>query len=90
LRSTSHRSTANPNQSAFRSSKKYFWLGEEAVPAANLREYLRGEKPEVAHSVAAWSTQTGKGLLYFVKHADNKEHPAGVLNLVRTNTPLRP
>jgi hypothetical protein len=46
-----------------------------------LREYLRGEKPEVAHPVAAWSSQTGKGLLYFVKHADQKEHPAGALSL---------
>jgi len=68
-------------KNAFRYSKKYFWFGEEAVPASNLREYLRGEKPETAHSVAAWSSQTGKGLLYFVKHADQKEHPAGVLNL---------
>ncbi|EDU40129.1 PH 6 domain containing protein [Pyrenophora tritici-repentis] len=68
-------------KNAFRFSKKYFWLGEEPVPAENLREYLRGEKPEVAHSVAAWSSQTGKGLLFFVKHADHKEHPAGVLNL---------
>ncbi|KAH8727648.1 Pleckstrin homology domain-containing protein [Phaeosphaeriaceae sp. PMI808] len=68
-------------KNAFRFSKKYFWFGEEPVPAANLREYLRGEKPEVAHSVAAWSSVTGKGLLYFVKHADQKEHPAGVLNL---------
>jgi hypothetical protein len=53
------------------------------VPASNLREYLRGEKPEVAHSAAAWSSHTGKGLLYFVKHADQKEHPAGILHLVR-------
>ncbi|KAF1915210.1 Pleckstrin homology domain-containing protein [Ampelomyces quisqualis] len=68
-------------KNAFRFSKKYFWFGEEAVPASNLREYLRGEKPEVAHSVAAWSSQTGKGLLFFVKNADQKEHPAGVLNL---------
>lgn len=68
--------------SAFRFSKKYFWFGEEPVPASNLKEYLRGEKPEVANSVAAWSSQTGKGLLYFVKHADQKPHPAGVLNLV--------
>ncbi|KAF2032035.1 hypothetical protein EK21DRAFT_62070 [Setomelanomma holmii] len=68
-------------KNAFRYSKKYFWFGEEAVPSSNLREYLRGEKPEVAHGVAAWSSQTGKGLLYFVKHADQKEHPAGVLNL---------
>ncbi|KAL6706804.1 hypothetical protein ACN47E_005140 [Coniothyrium glycines] len=68
-------------KNAFRFSKKYFWFGEEPVPASNLREYLRGEKPEVAHSTAAWSSQTGKGLLFFVKHADQKEHPAGILNL---------
>ncbi|KAH7080518.1 Pleckstrin homology domain-containing protein [Paraphoma chrysanthemicola] len=68
-------------KNAFRYSKKYFWFGEESVPASNLREYLRGEKPEIAHGVAAWSSQTGKGLLYFVKHADQKENPAGVLNL---------
>ena len=67
--------------SAFRFSKKYFWFGEEPVQSANLAEYLRGEKPEVAHPVVAWSSQTGKGLLFFVKHADKKEHPAGVLNL---------
>jgi len=68
-------------KNAFRFAKKYFWFGEEPVAADNLREYLRGEKPEVAHPVVAWSSQTGKGLLFFVKHADQKEHPAGVLNL---------
>jgi hypothetical protein len=73
---------ANHRCSAFRFAKKYFWFGEEPVHADNLREYLRGEKPEVAHPVVAWSSQTGKGLLFFVKHADQKEHPAGALNLV--------
>jgi hypothetical protein len=73
---------ANIIASAFRFSKKYFWFGEEPVPVASLSEYLRGEKPEVAHPVVAWSSQTGKGLLYFVKHADKKDTPAGVLNLV--------
>lgn len=68
-------------KNAFRFSKKYFWFGEEPVPSANLSTFLRGEKPEVAHPVAAWSSQTGKGLLFFVKHADQKEHPAGVINL---------
>ncbi|KAJ4408848.1 hypothetical protein N0V91_003104 [Didymella pomorum] len=68
-------------KNAFRFAKKYFWFGEEAVPASSLAEYLRGEKPEVAHPTAAWSSQTGKGLLFFVKHADKKESPAGVLNL---------
>jgi hypothetical protein len=69
--------------SAFRFSKKYFWFGEEPVSAQSLSAYLRGEKPEVAQPTVAWSTQTGKGLLYFVKHADQKATPAGVLNLVR-------
>jgi hypothetical protein len=71
------------SRSAFRFAKKFFWFGEEPVHEANLREYLRGEKPEVAHPVVAWSSQTGKGLVFFVKHADQKEHPAGVLSLVR-------
>lgn len=73
---------ADRHCSAFRFAKKYFWFGEEPVPAENLGEYLRGEKPEVAHPTVAWSSQTGKGLLFFVKHADKKDHPAGVLNLV--------
>ncbi|KAF1930794.1 uncharacterized protein M421DRAFT_410942 [Didymella exigua CBS 183.55] len=68
-------------KNAFRFAKKYFWFGEEAVSASSLAEYLRGEKPEVAHPTAAWSSQTGKGLLFFVKHADKKENPAGALNL---------
>lgn len=62
-------------------SKKYFWFGDEAVSSQNLSSYLRGEKPEIAHPTVAWSTQTGKGLLYFVKHESTKATPAGVLNL---------
>ena len=70
-------------KNAFRFAHKYFWFGEEAaVPTSSLSQYLRGEKAEVAHPTAAWSSVTGKGLLYFVKHADQKETPAGVLNLV--------
>lgn len=66
---------------SFRFSKKHFWFGDEPVSTQSLSQYLRGEKPEVAHPAAAWSSQTGKGLLYFVKHADQKATPAGVLNL---------
>jgi len=84
------RASIDTNCSAFRFSKKYFWFGEEPVASSNLTEYLRGEKPEVAHPVVAWSSQTGKGLLFFVKHADQKEHPAGVLNLVRTDVDTCP
>lgn len=69
-------------KNAFRFSKKYFWFGqEEPVAVSSLSHYLRGEKAEIAQPTAAWSSQTGKGLLYFVKHADEKATPAGVLNL---------
>lgn len=69
-------------KNVFRYSKKYFWFGEEAaVPTSSLTHYLRGEKAEVANPTAAWSSVTGKGLLFFAKHADQKETPAGVLNL---------
>ncbi|KAH0268734.1 hypothetical protein KCU84_g20565, partial [Aureobasidium melanogenum] len=50
-------------------SKRTFWLGEEPVSVDNLSTYLRGEKPETGNATAAWSSHTGKGLLYFVKHA---------------------
>jgi hypothetical protein len=76
------------SHSAFRFSKKYFWFGEEAaVPTSSLSHYLRGEKAEVAHPTAAWSSVTGKGLLFFVKHADEKATPAGALKLVCIETP---
>jgi len=69
-------------KNVFRFSKKYFWFGDEAVPATSLSQFLRGEKDvDHAHTVAAWSSVTGKGLLYFVKHADQKATPAGVLKL---------
>lgn len=69
-------------KNVFRYSKKYFWFGEEAaVPTSSLTHYLRGEKAEIANPTAAWSSVTGKGLLFFAKHADQKETPAGVLNL---------
>lgn len=82
-RSTATRTIALISISIFKFSKKYFWFGEEPVTAASLTQFLRGEKDiEYAHAVAAWSSVTGKGLLFFVKHADQKETPAGVLKLV--------
>ncbi|KAF1996823.1 hypothetical protein P154DRAFT_525257 [Amniculicola lignicola CBS 123094] len=68
-------------KNAFRFSKKHFWFTEEPVSTEGLAHYLRGEKPEVAHPTAAWSSKTGKGLVYFVKHAEQTDKPAGVLNL---------
>ena len=43
---------------------------------------MRGEKPEVAHPVVAWASQSGKGLLFFNKKGDtNKKNPSHVLAL---------
>ena len=65
-----------------RFSKKYFWFGDEAIPTKSLHSYLRGEKPDVAHHNAAWSSQTGRGLLYFSKQIEHKSTPGGIINLV--------
>lgn len=67
---------------SFRFSKKFFWLGDEAVPPQHLASYLRTEKPELAHHNAAYAAQTGKGLLFFAKRIEDKAQPAGILNLV--------
>lgn len=63
-------------------SKKEFWLDDSAVSPSNLSLYLRGEKPEVAHPVVAWASQTGKGLLFFNKKGEiNRAHPHDILPL---------
>ncbi|KAE9368504.1 hypothetical protein N431DRAFT_443939 [Stipitochalara longipes BDJ] len=62
--------------------KKFFWFGSEPVEHKSLTSYLRGEKQqEVANKNAAWSSHTGKGLLYFSKKASEKASPAGIINL---------
>lgn len=66
----------------FTFAKKDFWFSEEPVAPENLNLYLRGEKAEIAHPVVAWASQTGKGLLFFVKKNETaKTHPAGILAL---------
>lgn len=62
--------------------RKYFWLQDEPISHKSLTSYLRGEKPEVGNHNAAWSSTTGKGLLYFSKTAAEKATPTGVINLV--------
>lgn len=43
---------------------------------------MRGEKPEIAHAVVAWASQTGKGLLFFNKKGDTtRKQPGHVLAL---------
>jgi hypothetical protein len=63
-------------------SKKFFWLSDEPLQSEHLSGYLRTEKAEVAHHNVAHASQTGKGLLFFAKRVEDKDHPAGILNLV--------
>ncbi|GAM83553.1 hypothetical protein ANO11243_015410 [Dothideomycetidae sp. 11243] len=64
-----------------KSSKRYFWLGNEPISTQHLSHYLRGTEAKIAHPVAAWSSQTGKGLLFLVKTEAEKNHPQDVLPL---------
>ncbi|KAK6442933.1 hypothetical protein LTR95_000811 [Oleoguttula sp. CCFEE 5521] len=63
-------------------SQKEFWISDAPLTPQHLHLYLRGEKSEVAHPVAAWATHTGKGLLFFNKKGESeRSHPAGILPL---------
>lgn len=53
------------------------------MAAKNLSTYLQGEKSAAgAQKTAAWATQTGSGLLFYTKRAEDKATPAGIFNLV--------
>ncbi|KAK8064898.1 hypothetical protein PG994_007536 [Apiospora phragmitis] len=68
-------------------SKTHFWFGSEAVPSEKLAAYLKSEKAtDVGHHVAAWATETGKGLLFYGKEAD-KATPHGIIPLADAAEP---
>ena len=65
-------------------SKKYFWFSDAPLEAKHLTAYLSSHEKakEIAHPNAAHAQQTGKGLLFFAKRAEDKDHPQGIFNLV--------
>ncbi|KAJ5972225.1 uncharacterized protein N7479_002143 [Penicillium vulpinum] len=65
----------------FRFAKRFFYFNEEAVESKNLSVFHQNEKAAIANPTAAWASQTGKGLLFFTKRAEDKATPAGILNL---------
>ncbi|KAJ5318804.1 hypothetical protein MYU51_012807 [Penicillium brevicompactum] len=65
----------------FRFSKRFFYFNEEAVESKQLSVFHQNEKASVANPIAAWASQTGKGLLFFTKRAEDKATPAGIFNL---------
>lgn len=67
---------------SFRFTKRFFYFSDDAVDAKNLLQYLGSEKSSTeAKRTAAWATQTGKGLLFLTKRAEDKATPAGIFNL---------
>jgi hypothetical protein len=65
-----------------RFSKRFFYFSDEPVDAKHLSVFQQNEKPAVANPIVAWATQTGKGLLFLTKRAEDKATPAGIFNLV--------
>jgi hypothetical protein len=45
-------------------------------------KFMRGEKQEISYPITSWASKTGKGLLFFAKHADSMKNPEGAINLV--------
>lgn len=68
----------------FRFAKRFFYFNDEAVESKQLSVFRQNEKATVANPTAAWASQTGKGLLFFTKRAEDKATPAGIFNLVRS------
>ncbi|KAJ5779425.1 hypothetical protein N7457_007145 [Penicillium paradoxum] len=64
-----------------RFAKRFFYFSEEAVESKQLSVFHQNEKPATANPTAAWASQTGKGLLFLTKRAEDKAHPAGIFNL---------
>ncbi|EEQ88117.1 hypothetical protein RJZ56_005244 [Blastomyces dermatitidis] len=65
----------------FRFSKRFCWFSDDAVEVKQLSTYFQNEKLSVAHPTAAWASQTGKGLLFLAKRAEDKTAPTGIINL---------
>ena len=68
-------------------TKHFFWFSEEPSTPDHLTTFLRSEKTDAKHSSAAWARESGKGLLFFSKRAEDKPTPANVINLVSNLEP---
>ncbi|RMZ88820.1 hypothetical protein DV736_g3949, partial [Chaetothyriales sp. CBS 134916] len=63
-------------------SKHFFWFSDEPVASESLNTFVRSEKADSpAHQHAAWARETGKGVLFHSKRAEDKAHPSGVILL---------
>lgn len=68
-----------------RFSKRFFYFIDDAVEAKQLSLFQQNEKPAVANPIIAWASQTGKGLLFMTKRAEDKATPSGIFNLAEVS-----
>ncbi len=66
-------------------SKKFFWFGEEPVDTKAATTFKADKVVDVAHHVASWAAETGKGLLFYSEKSD-KTAPHGAIQLVSWQT----
>ncbi|KIW38033.1 uncharacterized protein PV06_10009 [Exophiala oligosperma] len=67
-------------------TKHFFWFSEEPSTPESLATFLRSEKVDAKHASASWARETGKGLLFFSKRAEDKASPVGIINLADAST----
>jgi hypothetical protein len=65
----------------FRFHEHYFWFDDAPSTPESLNSYVRTKDLKSAHPNAAWAQETGKGLLFYAKRAEDKSTPAGIINL---------
>ncbi|KAK5947128.1 hypothetical protein PMZ80_001275 [Knufia obscura] len=65
----------------FRYVKHFFWFSEEPLTQGAVDSYVKSEKADVAHHNAAWAQETGKGVMFFAKRAEDKATPSGMILL---------
>jgi Pleckstrin homology domain len=70
------------NDRSLRFSKHHFWIGSAALDDTAISHYVRSDKSPDAYKNAAFASQTGKGLLLWSKHVEDKGLPVGIINLV--------
>ncbi|KAK1764822.1 Pleckstrin homology domain-containing protein [Phialemonium atrogriseum] len=68
-------------------SKKNFWFGSEPVDTKVLTSFKADKAVTVAHHIAAWASETGKGLFFFGERSD-KTAPQGAIHLAEASDPV--
>lgn len=64
---------------SFFKQKRFFYFQDEPITEDNLKTYLR--RDNASKPIAAFASQTGKGLWFYAKDEGHKEAPHGIIKL---------